>query len=165
MEEEKEIIYLKYLERLRIKFVDKYNELGLRASGDFEKSLEPAIYKSSMIMYGAPHTQFMEKGRGTGPANYKKLAPFMEQWIDVKKGLPAIFYEKKKSMAFAIAYKIAKQGIKVPNQYNKGKLIEDVVNDFLANDIYEMLNELGEVFLSRIKSDVLGILNETLTAA
>lgn len=162
---EQEQIYYRYLERLRLKFIKKYDELGLRASGAFEQKLEPEVTKSSMIMYGAPHTQFMEKGRGTGPEDYRKLAPFMEQWIEVKQGLPAVFYEKKKSMAFAIAHKIATEGITVPNEYNQGKLVEDVVNDFLANDIYDMLQELGEIFLSRIKVDLIEILEENLTAA
>lgn len=165
MTPEQEQIYRKYLEKLRLKLIDKYNELGLRASGEFENALEPIVTNSSMILYGANHTQFMEKGRGTGPVNYKKLAPFMERWIEVKTGLPSVFYEKKKQMSFAIAYKIAEEGIQVPNKYNKGKLIEDVVNDFLANDIYEMLQELGDIFLSRIRADVAEIFQESLTAA
>ncbi len=165
MTPEEEKIYYNYLYRLRTKLIEKYDQLGLRASGEFEEQLEPVVTKSSMIMYGANHTYYMERGRGPGPANYKKLAPIMERWIDVKKNLPAIFYEKKKSMAFAIAYKIAKEGITVPNEHNKGKLVEDVVRDFLANDIYEMLRELGDIWVSRVTVDLVGILKEELTAA
>lgn len=162
--EDQEVIYHKYLERLRLKFIAKYDELGLRASGDFEESLEGVVSKNSITMYGAFHAEYMEKGRGTGPADYRKLAPFIQEWIDVKKGLPAIFYEKKKGMAFAIAHKIANEGITVPNEHNAGKVISDVVNDFLADDIYQMLDELGDVWLSRIKADVIGLLKDAITA-
>lgn len=155
-------IYEKYLERLRIKLITKYDELGLRASGEFEDELEGEITKSSMIMWGAPHSYYMEKGRGAGGFPPLKA---IEDWIEVKQGIPAIFEEKKRQFAFIIARKIAQEGITVPNQFNKGKLIEDVVNDFLADDIYEMLEELGDVFLSRIRADVVGILQDSLTAA
>lgn len=165
MTPEEEKIYFKYLERLRVKLVDKYDQLGLRASGEFERGLIPEVNKSSMIMYGVGHTYFMEKGRGTGPDDYRKIAPFIEEWIDVKEGLPAIFYEKKKSMAFAIAHKIATEGITVPNEYNKGKLVEEVVTEFLGNDIFEMLEELGGLWLSRIRVDIIGILKDDLVAA
>ena len=162
--ESPEVIYQKYLERLRLKFIAKYDELGLRASGKFEDSLEGVASKGSMVMYGAFHSQYMENGRGTGPADYRKLAPFIREWIEVKQGLPAIFYEKKESMAFAIAHKIASEGITVPNEHNAGKVISEVVNDFLGKDIYEMLDELGDVWLSRIKADVIGILKDAIAA-
>lgn len=162
MTKEQKFIYTKYLERLRFKLIKKYDELGLRASGEFEKELEPQVTNSSMIMWGAGHSYYMEHGRGPGGFPPRKS---IENWIETKRGLPAIFREKKKQFAFLIARKIAKEGIKVPNENNKGKLIEDVVNDFLADDIFEMLQELGDVFLSQIRADVVGILKESLQAA
>lgn len=162
MTKEQREIYEKFLERLRLKFIKKYDELGLRASGDFESSLEPEVTKSAMTMWGAGHSYFMEHGRRAGGWPPRKA---IEDWIDVKQGLPAIFKEKKKQYAFLIARKIAKEGIKVPNEHNAGKVIDDVVRDFLANDIYEMLQELGDVWLSQIKADVVGILQNSFTKA
>lgn len=145
--------------------ITKYDELGLRASGKYEKALEAIVTKSSMIMYGANHSYFMEKGRGTGPDDYRKAAPFAKEWIENKKGLPAVFYEKKESIAFAIAHKWANEGIQVPNKYNKGKVVSDVVDDFVKVHIPEMLKELGLVFLSSIQSDLANIYKDELTAA
>ena len=162
MTEQEKKIYETYLEKLKNKFITKYDELGLRASGEFEDQLEGEVTKSSMIMWGAGHSYFMEKGRGPGGWPPKKA---IEDWIDVKQSLPPIFREKKKQFAFLIARKIATEGITVPNQYNRGKLIEDVVNEFLAEDIFDMLDELGDIFLSRIRADVVGILQKGLTAA
>lgn len=165
MNAEQKEIYHNYLERLRLKLIDKYNELGLRASGDYERQLEGVVTNSRMTMYGAKHSEYMENGRGTGPDDYRKIAPFIQDWIEVKNNLPSIFYEKKKSMSFAIAHKIANEGIQVPNEHNAGKVVSEVVNSFLANDIYEMLRELGDVYLSTIRADIIEILQEELTAA
>jgi len=152
-----EEIYAKYLEILRVKLVAKYDEMGLRASGKYADELEGETAPNKLIMWGANHIEFMEKGRSPGrfpPINV------IEDWIEVKKGLPAIFREKKKQFAFLIARKIAREGIQVPNTYNKGKVIESVVEDFLGNDISQMLEELGDVFIARIKVDVLQIFKE-----
>ena len=152
-----EIIYQKYLERLRIKLIKKYDQLGLRASGDYANQLEASVTSTTMIMFGAFHSQFMEHGRSSGGWPPRSA---IENWIEAKKGLPSIFLEKKKQFAFLIARKIATEGIKVPNKYNTGKVIESVVNDFLGNDIQEMIKDLGMIWLPRIKSDIINILKQ-----
>jgi hypothetical protein len=143
-------------------FIKKYDDMGLRASGSFEEGLEPEVTKSSMIMWGSGHTYYMVKGRAAGKFPPKQA---IEDWIDVKESLPSIFKEKKRQFAFIIARKIAQEGIQVPNAFNKGDLVDSVVDDFLGNYIDKMLNELGDVFLAQITSDVIGILREELTAA
>lgn len=155
--QDKESIYAKYLERLRLKLIAKYEELGLRASGKYEQELEGQIQPNKIIMLGAFHSQFMQDGRRAG--GFPPRAA-IEEWIENKQGLPSIFREKKKQFAFLIARKIAEQGIEVPNQYNAGEVISAVVDDFLANDIDEMLSELGTFYKARIESDVLRIFKE-----
>ena len=132
-------IYNKYLDRLKEKLIAKYDELGLRASGKYADELESEIQEDTLIMKGANHSEFMEFGRNSG-----KFPPInvIENWIEIKQGLPSIFKENKKKYAFIIARKIAREGIKVPNQFNKGDVISDVINSFLANDIEEMINEV-----------------------
>lgn len=152
---EDESLYLSYLERLRLKLIKKYDELGLRASGEYEEELEPEVNKNTLTMWGAFHSIFMERGRGSGGFPPRKA---IEDWIETKNGLPPIFKEKKRQFAFLIARKIAEQGITVPNEYNKGKVVSEVLEDFLANDIYEMLDELGLIWTRRIQSDVVEIL-------
>jgi len=162
---QKEVVYLKYLEILRLKLIKKYDELGLRASGKYADELEPQVINlNKLVMLGSNHSGVMEKGRRAGkfPPYNPQTGTFDEisDWIDTKAGLPAIFKEKKKQFAFLIARKIANEGIKVPSTFNKGGVIEDVVNDFLANDIALMLEELGDVFLITIKADILQIFKE-----
>ena len=152
-----EQIYIKYLEILKEKLISKYIELGLKASGSYEEELEEEVLPNKLIMWGAGHSYFMENGRNSGKFPPKNV---IEDWIETKEGLPAVFKEKKKQFAFLIARKIATEGIKVPNKHNKGNVVSDVVDDFLANDISEMLEELGEVFLARIKVDILKLFKE-----
>lgn len=155
--ESQEQVYHSYLEKLRLKLISKYDELGLRASGDYADALEGSVQGNKIVMFGAKHSEYLEHGRTSGKFPPIKM---IEDWIDIKPGLPSIFREKKKQFAFLIARKIATEGIKVPNQYNKGKVIADVVDSFLANDIEEMLEELGNVFLARIKVDILQIFKQ-----
>ncbi len=150
-----EVLYLEYLERLRTKLIAKYDELGLRASGNFEESLERQVKKNTLTLWGAYHSQFMEDGRDSGGFPPIKR---IEDWIEVKRGLPDAFKENKRQFAFIIARKIAEEGITVPNKYNKGEIISAVVNNFLAKDIYEMLEKLGVLWSSRITSDVVQLL-------
>lgn len=154
-DDDKDEIYKKYLEILKNKFIAKYDALGLRASGKFAESLEAQTSKSTLTLWGAKHARIMEFGRRAG-----KFPPRedIEEWIETKKNLPAIFREKKKQMAFLIARKIAKEGITVPNKYNKGDLVKSVVDDFLASDIQKMFDELGSTYLKNIQSDILTII-------
>lgn len=148
---EKEAIYRKYLEKLRLKLIAKYDELGLRASSKYERELEEEVKGDKLIMWGAFHAQFMENGRESGKFPPRKA---IEDWIETKSGLPSEFKERKSQFAFLIARKIAKEGVKVPNHYNKGQVVSSVVNDFLANDIAEMLQELGDIYMAQMIVDV-----------
>lgn len=150
----KDEIYIKYLEKLRSKLIAKYDELGLRASGKYADELEYKVIGDRLIMLGTYHSQFMEHGRDAGGFPPKSA---IIEWIETKSGLPQEFRDKKDQFAFLIARKIATEGIKVPNEFNRGAVISSVVDDFLGNDIRDMLDELGVVYLNRIKSDVIQI--------
>ncbi|MBA4155069.1 hypothetical protein [Flavobacterium sp.] len=153
----KDAIYIKYLEKLRLKLVAKYDELGLRASGKYAEELEYKVIGDRLIMMGSFHSQFMEHGRE--PGKFPPRSAILE-WIETKDSLPNEFREKKDQFAFLIARKIANEGITVPNEYNRGAIISSVVDDFLGNDIRDMLDELGIVYLNRIKSDVVQLLKQ-----
>jgi hypothetical protein len=140
-------IYTDYLERFKAALIENYDKLGLRASGKFAESLSYTINKNKLTMYGAYHSLFMENGRGSGGFPPLKA---IEEWIEVKRGLPAIFVEKKKQFAYIIARKIAREGIQVPNQHNEGKVISDVVTMFLGEHLYRLLDEVGEKYMREV---------------
>ena len=149
-----EKIYQKYLIQIIQKIKVRYHSLGLVSSGLFERELEYLIQNNKLSIVGAKHTYFMEEGRNAG-----KFPPIkaIENWIKVKNGLPAIFKEKPKQFAFIIARKIAKEGIKVPNKYNKGRVASMIIDDFLEKDLDKMLSEIGLSVAERIQSDLIQI--------
>lgn len=155
MKEKLDPIFKKYGQIIITNLISKYDELGLRASGDFEKEIELIIEGTTLTVMGAYHSQFMEKGRRAG--GRPPIASIM-RWLDFKKGLPASMYRNKRATAFAIANKIASKGIQVPNKYNKGEVIKSVIDSFLLNDVTNMINEIGQVFFIQTRSDVVSIL-------
>ena len=60
----------------------------------------------------------------------------------------------RRRVAFAIANKIAKEGIDVPNPYNRGEVVTMVVNEFLAKDIFDMLDELGVIVRRNLQAEI-----------
>lgn len=149
-----EAIYRKHLFTIVSKIKVHYHELGLMASGDFEKELQILINGNKLSILGAKHTYFMEEGRKAG-----RFPPINSiiNWIEVKSGLPAIFKEKPKQYAFLIARNIANEGIKVPNKYNKGRVASLIIDEFLEKDLEIMLKEIGVSIAERIQSDLIQV--------
>ncbi len=148
-----EAIYKKYLEELKTQLIEEYKNLGLKASGEYERGLEYEIEDNVLRMVAPYHSWFMEHGRHSSQKFPPRKA--IEDWIEVKEGLPPVFREKKKQFAYLIARKIAEEGIRVPNSFNKGEVISKIVNEFLGKTVYRMIDELGIVYLRKIKSDIL----------
>jgi hypothetical protein len=145
----------KYANRIVSNLIQTYNEMGIRATGDYERDLEVKITSTKLIILGAFHSQFMESGR---PAGGRPPISSIIRWIENKKGLPPSMIRDKKRVAFAIANKIAKEGVTVPSQYNKGEVISKVINNFLAKDVYNMVGELGIIWQKEFTSKVDNIL-------
>ena len=131
--------------------VKKYNELGLRASGKWERSLRHEIKGTGkgyeVIQYGEHYTYQLENGRRAG-----KFPPIqaIEEWVK-QKGIVATDISQK-SLIFLISRKIANEGIKIPNQYNKGGLISDV---FTKNRVDLLISSIKNSKLHEMKSNVL----------
>ncbi|WP_379963990.1 hypothetical protein [Epilithonimonas sp. UC225_85] len=148
--QDKETIYRKYLLELVEKIKRRYHDSGLMASGEFEKQLEILIEGDKLSILGAKHSVDMDQGKKPGFVSSKDIY----NWIMVKKGLPTVFYKRPEFYAFIIAKKITEHGIRVPNKFNKGRLISEVIDDFLENDLKKMLAELGIKSIGRINSDL-----------
>ncbi|WP_312557902.1 hypothetical protein [Empedobacter brevis] len=158
-----ERIYTKYLEALKLKLIKIYEDEGIVASGRYKEELEWTAKGSSnkgnfvFTMWGANHSFFIENGRASG-----KFPPIkdIENWIEIKKGLPAVFKEKKEQFAFIIARNIAEKGIQVPNKFNKGKIVSRALTEFLEADVDSMIQELGVVFSDQLQDDIIKIFKQ-----
>ena len=146
-----QFILNEWAERTKQELIDKYNSMGLKASGAFEDGLSTETDESSTKIWTVPHTWFMVEGRGSNSSQDKDKvkkwvgwagSTFLKKWVS-DKGLDI--------SPFAVAYKIARQGIRVPNENNDGTLISSVIND---NSIERLLSEMGIYIITDIKTDI-----------
>lgn len=130
-----------------------YIKKGLKASGAFGNSLEQKVeQKESSLnikILGAAQIGMMTFGRGKNQNQDKEKirrfvgwagSTFLAEWVK-NKGLNI--------SPFAVAWKIAAEGVKVPNQHNDGKLLEET---FTIEKVNELLNEVGMVSIENLKS-------------
>jgi len=144
-------IYALWLSELKADLIKAYNESGLKASGEFERQLETEATNDKAILYGAYHSQFMELGRRAG-----KRPPIavILKWLDDKKITPKPGLTKQ-ALAFLIARKIGRDGIRVPNKYNAGGIISKVITE---QRIMELINQLKFVEVEKITSDIMNLI-------
>lgn len=128
--------------------IKNYDLLGLRASGKFAKGLTFKSTSNRLIVYSEPHAIFMENGRGPssgGKSSGRSLKEIIRDWIDDRGITPKDI--SKDSLAFLIARKIHRQGIQVPNKYNRGKVITSVLNDQRIDQLIDQIKDNEVDFL------------------
>lgn len=137
--------------------VNSYYELGLKASGNWERSLSTQTTQEGStvktVIEGASYTGALVGGRSKTKSKGvggQSLRGVIRQWID-DKGITPRDRISKDSLAFLIARKIHREGIRVPNEHNSGKLISNVFTDKAINELGEVVKkELGSVVSSEV---------------
>jgi len=133
---------------------------GLTATGQTAKSIQYKIVEKGFItsleILANLALLVLEKGRGP---NVKSggggLKAGIETWVDAKPIIPYDPKISKKQLVFLITRKIAKEGIRVPNRYNKGKVISDIINDKLIDQIVkEVINVNIGYFVDTVKKAI-----------
>lgn len=146
-----QFILSEWSERTKQELIDKYKSMGLKASGAFEDGLTTETDENSTKIWTVPHTWYMVNGRNQNIKQDKESikkwvgwagSTFLKKWVE-DKGLDI--------SPFAVAYKIARQGISVPNRYNDGTLISSVIND---NSISGLLSQMGIYIIKDIKTEI-----------
>lgn len=99
-----EEVILKALNKAIDVLIRKYDELGMRATGDWAQGLEARPGHNGGEIWGLPYTEQLVQGRA--PGNRPPIAP-LERWVQAKFGMSG---RQATSMAFAVANKIAKEG-------------------------------------------------------
>lgn len=130
--------------------IENYNKLGLRASGEWEKSLKGTHEETDtgikVIISGAKYTEQLSIGRKPGKMPPRQV---ILDWIREKNIHSEL---KPQTLAYLIQRKIGTEGIKVPNKYNRGGLITDVLTNERINDL---IKNVGNVILAKQRSDIL----------
>lgn len=151
MDDAVKAIYNKHAKVLVDRITKVYTDNNIIATGDFAKKLTYQITQMGFVINPVNYSSFIDNGRAPGK---RPPIPSIIRWLENKKGLPPSMLRDKKRTAFAIATKIAKEGIKVPNQYNSGQLITNVVNEYMANDVQQLLQELELHYKTTLQYDI-----------
>lgn len=141
----------KYYDQTIRNLIASYESKGLRASGSYARNLRSVVMESgtkiNAKITGPIQSYFMERGRGPNRIQsigmVRFLGKILEQWV-ADKGIQVNPY--------AAAHKIVYSGIRVPNTYNPGGVISDIINDDWFDELFKILR--FDVVES-IKSDVL----------
>jgi hypothetical protein len=151
----------KWLSDVQKDLILNYDKLGLRASGKWANSLEGFQEKSQtkfrIGVLGENYTFFLENGRGktkATSAGSPTLREIIREWIDIK-GITPYGDISKDSLAYLIARKIHEKGIQVPNKWNKGGLVSNVVT---IEKINELNKSLTLYYISDFRSKVVASL-------
>ena len=144
-----------WAEKRRVELIGKYHSMGLKASGNFEKRTEIRNPNDYIVQIWAPdYTYFLVNGRqpnkNQDPQSLKKWvgwagSTFLKDWVE-SKGINV--------SPFAVAYKIARKGIPVPNAHNAGDLVSSV---FTQYKIDELKDEIGQNYIIDLKSEIIKI--------
>ena len=143
-----------WINNVQIDLISNYNQMGLKASGKWANTLENETKETqkgySTSISGQRYTGALVLGRkpNTNQENLKEWigwagSTFIAEWVK-NKGLTLNPY--------AVAGKIAKQGITVPNTYNDGELLSRVVT---KQRVDELGKELGRSVLNGFKSELI----------
>lgn len=154
-----EEIVNKWLSDIEKDLVANYDKLGLRASGDWAKSLEPFTEinpgKIKLGILGNNYTRWVENGREPNKDQSEKGlkawvgwagSTFLKKWVEDK---------QININPFAVAWKIAREGWEVPNPNNAGGLVSDVVTRERMRELNKSLMlSVIENFKSEIIKDL-----------
>ena len=131
-------IFRSEIEKLRTDLIKKYNDLGMRASGEWEKQLDTVIEITESnikaTFFGLDYTEYLVKGRTPG-----KFPPMgvIRKWID-DKGITPYDNITKDQLAFLIARKISREGTRYFKQGGTD-LIDAVITMERVREIAEIV--------------------------
>lgn len=108
--------------------IPKFRELGMNATGEWLDSLEVTTGDNSGTIRGREYSQQLALGRK--PGKKPPIAP-IEKWVNAKFGITGA---QARSMAFAIATKIAREGT---TWHQKGG--SDLIEVLESNEVREYI--------------------------
>jgi hypothetical protein len=134
--------------QLREQVVKNYYAMRLNASGRFDKETVVTDYGSGVKIEAPAYVFQMEEGRDSGSMPPIKA---IKQWIKDKNANAGT--DIPEEAAYAIAYVIKRDGIKVPNRFNKGGVVSTLLNDAAVKKLAAEVNKI-------IKAEILRILTK-----
>lgn len=135
--------------------IRKYDELGMRATGEWADELEGRTAINRGSIWGMPYTEQLVQGRA--PGKRPPIAP-LERWAQAKFGLSG---QQARSTAFAVANKIAESGT---TWYQKGG--SDLVEVLESPEVMEAFyGPITEYLLAEVRVTIMEELRRLNVAA
>ena len=130
----------------------EYNSSGRKASGYFGEHIDVEMYDEGGRIKTPLYVGALVFGRKptSGGGGGKSLYSMILDWVKVKGITPDNPKMTDNTLAYLISRKIHKQGIKVPNQFNDGKLIN---NTFTVESIQDLKSELIKIGQKVVTND------------
>ena len=136
------------VEHIKKEIFESYISKGLVASGEFGRELKVNDLGNRVTITAPKHTIQMEQGRKAGA--FPPVSA-IKKWIQDKNRTAGT--DIPEEAAYAIAYVIKRDGIKVPNKYNGGGVVSDVINPERVKRLTLDINKI-------IKAKILTILTQ-----
>lgn len=136
------------VEQIKKEIFESYISKGLVASGEFGRELKVNDLGNRVTITAPKHTIQMEQGRKAGA--FPPVSA-IKKWIQDKNRTTGT--DIPEEAAYAIAYVIKRDGIKVPNKYNGGGVVSDVINPERVKRLTLDINKI-------IKAKILTILTQ-----
>ena len=146
------------LEELRKDLIAKYEELGMRSTGEWERGLETEVIHRddgySGVITGLDYTYYMQWGRAEG-----RMPPVrvILEWIEAKGLRPVEEKMKVSTLAYLIARKIGREGTR---RYQGGGVPAFVDAVITEDRIQRIMDRVGEGCIVRFESEVIDIIRE-----
>jgi hypothetical protein len=146
------VILQQEFEALRADLIAKYDELGMRTTGNWADSLEVVVSENKAVILGVPYSQQLESGRVPGKQPPSQM---IEQWIK-DKGIASRIEGKISisSLAYLIARKIGREGWK-REDHGGVELISQVVT---PERIQSILDRLSDIYVTDFTNDLINYL-------
>lgn len=136
------------VEQIKKEIFESYISKGLVASGEFGRELKVNDLGNRVTITAPAHVYQMELGRKAGA--FPPVSA-IKKWIQDKNRTAGTNIPEE--AAYAIAYVIKRDGIKVPNKYNGGGVVSDIINPERVKRLTLDINKI-------IKAKILTILTQ-----
>ena len=143
------------MELLKEDLAAKHRELGMKASGKWEASLEVDVQRLKGVIRGEDYTEQLVNGRA--PGKFPPIAA-IKQWI-LDKNIRFLGQISLSSLAFLIARKIAKDGTKYFQQGGTD-LLDAVIT---PQRIQSIIDSVSEFYIDSFTSEISGFIKKMVT--
>lgn len=127
----------KIVKDVRDEIVANYYKMKLNASGEFAEKTQVVEDGKSIKIVAPSYVYQMEDGRKAGTMPPVSV---IRKWIRDKNANAGT--DIPEEAAWAIAYAIKRDGIRVPNEHNAGRVVSSILNPALIQRITVDINKI-----------------------